>query len=65
LREDLRAKVKLNKPLTMVATYRNACARETIAIAERNIAKASSFKSYVPSVSQQGSSVSKQFKEKS
>jgi len=38
--------VKLSKPLTMVSAYINACARETIAAAERTVAKASSLKNY-------------------
>jgi len=36
LREYLRGKVKLDKPLTMVASYRSACAREMIAMTEKN-----------------------------
>jgi len=35
LREDLRVKVKTDKPLSMVSTYKSAYAREIIASAER------------------------------
>ena len=39
LREDLRAQVKLSKPLTMVAAYRNVSARETITTAKRKVSR--------------------------
>ena len=39
LREDLRAQVKMSKPLTMISAYRNAYARETIAATERKVSQ--------------------------
>ena len=44
LREYFRAQVKMNKPSTMVSTYRTAYARETIAATEKKITKAVSLK---------------------
>lgn len=37
LKEDLRRKVKLDKPLLMVAAYRSVCAWEMIAITEKRM----------------------------
>jgi len=37
LKEDLRGKVKMGRPLTMVAAYRSACAREMIALTEKTM----------------------------
>jgi len=39
LREDLRGKVKLDEPVTMDSAYRLACARESIATAEKKWVK--------------------------
>jgi len=47
LREDLRAQVKLSKPLTMVAAYRNVSARETITTAKRKESRPPSLKIFV------------------
>jgi len=44
LREDLRGKVKMDMPLTMVATYRSACAREMIALIDKRLSRFQSYK---------------------
>jgi len=44
LREELRGKVKLDKPLSMVSAYRSACARESIATMERRAGKNFAYK---------------------
>ena len=49
LREDLRGKVKLDKPLTMVSAYRSAIARESITAAEKKLNKFPSYKGNVSS----------------
>jgi len=52
LREDLRAKVKMDKPITMVAAYRSACAREIIALPVKRLNKFQPYKSLGPSALQ-------------
>ena len=52
LREDLKGKVKLAKPSTMVSTYRLACAREAITASEKKWGKLFFFKSPVARSSQ-------------
>jgi len=42
--EELRRRVKMDKPLNMVATYRSACAREMIAITDKRFGKIQSYK---------------------
>ena len=44
LREDLCAKVNLDKPSTMVSAYRHACARESINLIERKMSKLQPYK---------------------
>ena len=44
LREDLRVKVKITMSVTMVSTYRSACAQEIITVAKKNLEKGSSVK---------------------
>ena len=48
LKEDLRGKVKLDKPLAMVAAYKSACARESIIALDKKIAKWPSIRILVP-----------------
>jgi len=45
LKEDLRGKVKMNIPLSMVAAYRSACARESIALIEKRLSMFQPFRS--------------------
>ena len=47
LREELRGKVKLDRPTTMVSAYRSAVARESIAVAERKQSRFVPFKGSV------------------
>lgn len=44
LEEDLRMKVKMDKPLSMVATYRSACTRELITFIERRLNKPQTYR---------------------
>jgi len=44
LKEDLRGKVKINRPLTMVVAYRSASAQEMISHTEKRINRFQSYK---------------------
>jgi len=48
LREDLREKVKLDKPMRMVASYRSAHARELIVITGKRLSKFQSYEAKNP-----------------
>ena len=45
LREILRGKVKMDKPLTIVVAYRTACATEMIAITDKRLGEYQPYKS--------------------
>ena len=46
LEEDLKAKVKLDMPITMISTYRSACARESITLIEKMLGRVGPYKDY-------------------